>query len=170
MKDTLRLILFTQCNLDCSYCCNKQKRFNKFFVEKTLKEIDFNKYENICITGGEPFLDKRLLYIILNSISEFKKVYIYTNGLLIGWDDIYLLKKLDNIKGINIGLHTIPQLKRIKPVEKFLPVTFRMNEDMERSFLKVYKHRLYGEKIKTWKMNKCHLPNEDWVLLKNGTN
>lgn len=166
MIDTLRLILFTQCNMSCSYCCNEQEQFNKLFVKKTFKEIDFNKYQNICITGGEPFLDKRFFYVILNSISEFKKVYIYTNGLLIDWDDIFLLKKFDNIKGINIGLHTIPQLKRIKPIEKYLPVRFCMNEEMKQSFLKVYKHRLNAGNIKTWKLNDCLRPNEDWVLLK----
>jgi molybdenum cofactor biosynthesis enzyme MoaA len=152
--------------MSCSYCCNEIPEVRSRFVEKKFNEIDFNKYENICITGGEPFLDKRFLYVIINSISEFKKVYIYTNGLLIDWDDIYLLTKFDNIKGINIGLHTIQQLKRIKPVERFLPVRFMMNEDMKQSFLKVYKHRLNDKNIKTWKMNECDLPNEDWILLK----
>ena len=166
MKDTLRLILFLECNMSCSYCCNNIKKIRSRFVEKTLSEIGFTIYKNVCITGGEPFLDKRLLYLVLNSIPEFKNVYIYTNGLLINWEDVHLLRKLGNIKGINIGLHTTQQLKKIIHLEKYLPVRFMMNETLKNKFIKTYPERLTKDNVNTWKLNECEMPNEDWILLK----
>lgn len=165
MKDTLRLILFLECNMSCSYCCNNIKKIRSRFVEKSFSEIDLNKYSNVCITGGEPFLDKRLLYIVLNSIPEFKNVYIYTNGLLINWEDVHLLRKLGNIKGINIGLHTTQQLKKIIHLEKYLPVRFMMQNTKRTQFLKTYPERLNKNNIHPWELNQCEMPNEDWILL-----
>jgi molybdenum cofactor biosynthesis enzyme MoaA len=73
--DTLRLILFLECNLKCTYCCNRQEQFNSLFREKKISEINFNFYKNICITGGEPFLYKNIFYKILNLLPEDKDIY-----------------------------------------------------------------------------------------------
>lgn len=73
-KDTLRLILFLKCNLACSYCCNEIESVNLQFVKKKFTEIDFSGYANVCVTGGEPFLEKVLLYKTLDAIPlETKK-------------------------------------------------------------------------------------------------
>jgi molybdenum cofactor biosynthesis enzyme MoaA len=56
--DTIRLILTLDCNLKCSYCCNKLESVYSRFVKKSIDEIDFSRYRNVCLTGGEPFLYK----------------------------------------------------------------------------------------------------------------
>ena len=152
--------------MSCSYCCNNIKKIRSRFIEKTLSEIDFTKYKNVCITGGEPFLAKVLLYSVLFKIPEFKNIYLYTNGILIDWPDVFTLKSFDNLKGVNIGLHTIPQLKRIIHLEKYLPVRFMMNETLKNKFIKTYPERLTKDNVNTWKLNECEMPNEDWILLK----
>ena len=88
MKDTLRLILFLQCNMKCSYCCNEQEQFSSQFIEMYFKDIDFSKYKNVCLSGGEPFLRKSILYSVMYKIPRSKQIFIYTNGLRINNEDI----------------------------------------------------------------------------------
>lgn len=97
MIDTIRIIMFLECNMNCSYCCNKNEEFNSQFNRKSFSEIDFSLYKNICITGGEPFLHKGKLFSILNKIPLDKNIYIYTNGTLIDDSDISRLLKYQNL-------------------------------------------------------------------------
>ena len=78
-KDTIRLILFLDCNLSCAYCCNEQEQFSSQFIKKDFNDIDFSKYENVCITGGEPFLYPESIWYVINKIPKEKTIYIYTN-------------------------------------------------------------------------------------------
>lgn len=169
MIDTLRLILFLKCNMKCGYCCNEKEEFSNQFVKKTWKEIhdSFPNYKNICVTGGEPFLDKELLYNVLTLIPKKKRIYIYTNGMFITNNDIQILKYIPNLKGINVGLHTKKQLNKINPLlEKELPVRFMVQDIFYSQMLELYPERLNMVNVKTWKLNDCNMPNEDWVLLK----
>lgn len=168
MKDTLRLILFTECNMHCSYCCNEIPEVNTRFEKKKFRDIDFSKYENICITGGEPFLKKDILYQVLDKLPDAVNKYIYTNGTLI--DDVdmvalYGLALRRNLKCINIGLHLIQQLRNIINIEEYLPVRFMLQDIKKELFLAEYPDRLNEANIKTWTVNECTMPNEDWVLL-----
>ena len=169
--DTLRLILFLECNLKCTYCCNRQEQFNSLFREKKISEINFNFYKNICITGGEPFLYKNIFYKILNLLPEDKDIYIYTNGLLINNCDLLLLASHTNIKCINIGLHTRHQLLAInKNLDKHLPVRFMVEQQYYNELLQLYPDRLNTKNLKAWEMDNCIMHNEDWVLLKQEAN
>lgn len=168
MKDTLRLILFLECNMHCSYCCNEIPEVSKKFVKKKFRDIDFTQYVNICITGGEPFLKKDILYQVLDKLPADKNKFIYTNGTLI--DDIDLVAlfgvvRRRNLKCINIGLHLIQQLKSIINVEEYLPVRFMLQDIKKELYMAEYPNRLNESNIKTWKVNDCEMPNEDWVLL-----
>lgn len=166
MIDTIRIILFLDCNMRCSYCCNKQEQFNRQFQKKKFKEIDFSKYKNVCITGGEPFLNKfRVLYPILERIPSDKNLYIYTNGTKITAFDIWSLKQIKNLKCINVGLHTPKQLGRIIHIEHELPVRFMIPIGMKQKILTIYKDRLMTHNIKIFNLNDCDMHNEDWVLL-----
>src|SRR3990167_2812299 len=104
MKDTIRIILFLECNMRCSYCCNEQEQVNSQFTKLHFDEIDFSKYKNVCISGGEPFLNRDLLFNTLYKIPAGKKIFIYTNGTLVKDYDIYGLMNMQNLKGINVGL------------------------------------------------------------------
>lgn len=168
MKDTIRLILFTECNLSCHYCCNEQEQFNSQFVTKSFNEIDFSKYKNVCITGGEPFLNRDLLYAVLDCIPKSKNIFLYTNGLLIDMYDVRHLQKY-NIKSVNIGLHYSSQLAEIIYLDSLLPVRYSIQLEKMGVFYSMHYPRLNEKNTKAWKLNDCNMPNEDWVLLKEGS-
>lgn len=167
MIDTIRIILFLDCNMHCSYCCNEQKQFSRQFKKMKFEQIDFNKYKNVCITGGEPFLNKQLLYEVLEKIPHDKNIFIYTNGTKISDYDIWHLKRITNLKCINIGLHTPKQLGKIYPIENDLTVRFMIPKKLSRMIISEYRERLRRCWIKVFEINDCNMPNEDWVLLDN---
>ena len=183
MKDTLRLILFLECNMSCSYCCNDNEINSKQFVQKSFEEIDFTQYKNVCLTGGEPFLNRDMLYSSLLRIPSDKNVYIYTNGTKMLTKDASTIDFInswrnDFIKGINIGVHTLDQLRAVPLVESVIGkiIRFKINKFL---FPTIMKKKYFG-----WRMNQeqqiyhgfkvepfivkdnCSMPNEDWVLLK----
>lgn len=177
MKDTIRLILFLDCNMKYSYCCNEQEQFNSQFQKKTFDQIDFSKYKNVCISGGEPFLNKVVLYETINKIENIyyndkrynePNFYLYTNGLLINDDDIAKLYWVMGLKYVNIGIHTVNQLRNVNPeLQRYLPVRFMAQDIHCEELLKMYPDRLNKENLKPWILNECNMPNEDWVLLTN---
>jgi len=114
MKDTLRILIHNNCNLSCSYCCNKISEQIERMVHKPLSEIDFSLYQNICITGGEPLLDLIYLESILIELPKDKIIILYTNGYLLNSKALLLLYSY-NIKFITVGIHDviIPLINRI---------------------------------------------------------
>lgn len=167
MIDTIRLILFLECNMRCSYCCNEQEKFSSKFVKKRFDEIDFDKYKNICITGGEPFLYPDKLFHVLFKLPWFKPIYIYTNGLRISNEHLQALE-YHPIRSFNIGLHTKGQLKAVNPnIEKYFNVRFMVQDKFYDEMLQLYPERLNKDNLKVWKLNECEMPNEDWVLLQD---
>lgn len=170
MIDTLRLILFKECNLRCYYCCNEQTQFNSKFVEKSFDEIDFALYKNVCLTGGEPFLNKILLYSVMDKIPNELNIYIYTNGIPINLSDIDKLKTYSNLKCLNVGLHFYNQCAYINPqLEKHLPIRWMIQDIKIKGMMEYFPHRFKYGKIKLWKLNDCFMPNEDWVILSRET-
>ena len=131
------------------------------------EEIDFDLYENVCITGGEPFLKKDVFYSVLDKIPAGKNIYVYTNGMLINWNDIAKLRSY-KIKCFNVGLHTIGQLKGIYyGLERSLPVRFSAREEIYSKLLNLYPDRLNYDNFKSFVLNDCNMPNEEWILLNN---
>ena len=174
MKDTIRLILSTKCNLACTYCCNEIDSIKSEFINKSYDNIDFTSYSNVCLTGGEPFIDKTSLYSILMRLPNHLNLFIYTNGLLIEKDDIKFLEHLNKIGRIklgcmNIGLYYLSQLDRIINIEKKLPTRFMIQDKKLALFLEKYPARLNQDNTKPWYLNDCMMQNEDWVLLNDKT-
>ncbi len=163
MKDTIRLIITLDCNFECVYCCNNIEKFNQQFVCKKLLDIDWRNYSNVCITGGEPFLNKDLLYSILDKIPNDKSIYIYTNGVLITRKDVSQLLKY-NVKGLNIGLHKKNQLSDIADVDELSP-RYTFIDALTEYLLATYPKRLNRGNINPFTLNDCDMPNEDWVVL-----
>jgi len=167
MKDTLRLLITLKCNFNCEYCCNEQEEFNSQFCYKNFSEIDLNQYRTICITGGEPFINRDLLYGILDEIPLNKRVYIYTNGTLIEKADVFKLSTYDNLRGLSIGVHSSNQLYNInRDVYEILDCRFMIRDTMYDQIKIEHIDRLKGQAIKLWSMNDCNMPNEDWIVLK----
>lgn len=77
-------IRFTSCNLRCSYCDTEYAYHNgeKKTLEEILKEISKFKAEYVCLTGGEPLLQKNLLFLIKKLVSIRKQISIETSGAI----------------------------------------------------------------------------------------
>lgn len=166
MVDTIRLILFLDCNLACPYCCNRQEQFYSKFQYKKFTDIDFSTYKNVCITGGEPFLRKGVLFTFLSKIPKAKNIYLYTNGMLITNSDIVRLCQFKNIRGLNIGLHSEYQIDLVNPlIDHLFSVRYTVEKSLVSNLLKRCRNRLTLLNLKGWTMNDCSMPNEDWVLL-----
>ena len=164
MIDTLRIVLFWECNLSCSYCCNEIPEVRKNITPTKLDDIDFDEYDNICISGGEPFLDESLLVTVLEK-AKGKNIYIYSNGMKISMS---ALSNIDyhwkDVKGINIGLHDPKTYaKLIDKFEHFYHlVRFHVQDIYKQQMVNDYPHI----KFHYWKMNNCDVPNEEVIVLK----
>ena len=106
--------LTNSCNLKCKYCYEKNK-MNKVIdfkvIEKLLKERVNSKEKNTTISffGGEPLLEKQLIYDTVNlgnnltKNSKHKFIYsLTTNGTLIDDEFIRFCKKNNIAVGISI--------------------------------------------------------------------
>lgn len=166
MKDTLRLILFTDCNFHCSYCCNENQAVNSKFQRMRLSNINFSDYQNICITGGEPFLNLNLVLKVLKKIPVDKSVFIYSNGTLITDYALSFLKLFKNIRAFNIGLHHLNQIRHVnRHIEMHFPVRYMIQDIRLQEFIEAHPDRLNHHNTKTWVLDSCEMPNEDWFIL-----
>lgn len=72
----------TGCNLRCNWCDTKYS-YNEgveMTIEKILNEIKKFKFKRICITGGEPLLQKNTLYLIKKLLKKGYSISLETNG------------------------------------------------------------------------------------------
>ena len=96
------------CNLNCSFCI-KDNRMKKEMsideIETVLKKID--KYTDYIYlhVKGEPLIHNKLDEILSLTSKYNKYVNITTNGVLLK-NKINILKKYNNIRQINISLHS----------------------------------------------------------------
>jgi len=74
----------TGCNLRCSYCDTKYAYTTgeKMSVEEIMKKISKYPCKHVCITGGEPLLQKNNLDLIQTLVNKKYKISIETNGSL----------------------------------------------------------------------------------------
>lgn len=106
------------CNMNCSYCFEKDKKpkmITKEVIDKSFELILYRKPKNINITffGGEPTLNPEMIEHAMNkivSISQNDKnlkisVSIITNGLNFTKEIYdYIFTKTEKIKNINCGI------------------------------------------------------------------
>ncbi len=105
------LYLTNKCNMNCSYCYqgnNKKDRIMSFEIAKEYidKICEQSKHNMIGFFGGEPLLNKKLLYEIVNycngKTNNSFSYSITTNGTLIDDEFVSFCKK-NNIKvGVSI--------------------------------------------------------------------
>jgi organic radical activating enzyme len=162
MKKTLRLIITLDCNLKCEYCCNKIPEVNSKFIKKKLEDIAFEQYEDICISGGEPLLQYKLIHnIYILNIPISTPIYLYTNGLLLN------STKASFFNGVNIGIHYKEQLKQILENNPNLLSYKGLRLCVQDIYKDEYLPNIPDKYIKTWSMNDCfnNVETEDWILL-----
>ncbi len=72
----------TGCNLRCTYCDTTYAYFEgkEMELSQILKKIKKWKCKRVCLTGGEPLLQKETLSLIDMLLSEGYKIKLETNG------------------------------------------------------------------------------------------
>ena len=87
-----------QCNLNCFYCSEKNKKHITVNIEKGIELISKNINEWIYITGGEPLLVSNIVDICRRLKLVGKKIGLTTNATIHNFD---ILNEVDRI-GISI--------------------------------------------------------------------
>lgn len=105
----LYLRLTNLCNLRCRHCCvcagpRFKDELRNREVLKLIKQFAELKGEELVITGGEPFLRRKLLYQIIKEARSYgiRKIIIETNGTLITKEDADICKKYEVGVGISL--------------------------------------------------------------------
>lgn len=104
----------SKCNLRCKHCYQDNYIYDEMDYDKALNVADqiclaldkWDMYGRISLTGGEPFVSKRL-YDILHYLDEKERIVsldILTNGTLIREEDIPKLKCIKKLHQIQISL------------------------------------------------------------------
>lgn len=77
-------VRLTGCNLRCSYCDTTyayEEGIN-MSVNEIVKEIEGYACKNVCITGGEPLLQKNVYKLINLLKTKSYKIFVETNGAM----------------------------------------------------------------------------------------
>ncbi|MGM0440783.1 MAG: radical SAM protein [Chlamydiota bacterium] len=76
------IVRLTGCNLTCHWCDTRCIIDNKtpLSLKEVIRQIKSYQHRNVCITGGEPLLQKNALPLIKYLCDEDYKVSIETNG------------------------------------------------------------------------------------------
>lgn len=159
--NTAKIVISWQCNLDCSYCCNKQQAIRDSFKPITLEEIKQSNYDDYEITGGEPLTNGNSLALrrVLQAIPRGKNIYLYTNGLNLNRPTACSLAYL-RVTGVNVGYHQVDLDWDILRVidETILPIRLwvKKGEVMD---------RMKGFDIHEWKLGDCDAVTTDRFVL-----
>lgn len=133
---TLRLICTYDCSRNCAGCCNKQSDYIRGNVKdisetKLIKTQD--QYDQIILTGGEPFMfyDKLIGLAMKIKVTGFTNVIVYTADPYHSYDDFKHL--CTNVDGVTVTLHDQVDLAQFETlvIQMSLDVEYHgMYEDM----------------------------------------
>lgn len=73
-------IRFNGCNLDCSFCDEKNKNHTSLKWQNIIETVRSFPCRNILLTGGEPLFQKNITGLIDSFIAAGYRIYIETNG------------------------------------------------------------------------------------------
>jgi len=76
-------IRLAECDLNCSYCDTQyaKRGGKKITIRKVLKTVKKLNTKNVCVTGGEPLLQKECLKLLDKLVSQGYIVLLETNGV-----------------------------------------------------------------------------------------
>lgn len=168
-----RIILLEKCNMSCSYCLmeNPSIRNNLGEVPATMDEILEKKYSTYCLTGGEIFTNKPLLYKVIKQIRDRDMeadIFLYSNGSLVDSTDIKRLRYV--VQGFNWGLHggfTPTIQERMIELHQSVPVRI-LRLDIYRDLHKIRRFaKEHGMTYRVIAKDQCETVPEDKYLLKS---
>lgn len=136
-------VLFTDiCNRDCEGCCNKD-----WDLDALEEAVDYNPFDEIYITGGEPML---YAHKLLNLIDEIqmqvglsRTIYVHTakvDNLQAAFD------VLSRVNGMTVTLHEQSDVEHLLNFDAFLRNRLKDTKSLR---LNIFK----GVKIDTSKLN-----------------
>ena len=173
MKKECRILITTECNLSCSYCCNLIPAEQAKIKMSTLPQILEMGYEVIKITGGEPFLAVRRLRKIafeFHKLNPRPLIYVYTNMSLGSiYKAAYAIAISGLIDGINISIHNVDNISIVKKAIKYMHglVSIRLHiQDIRYDEIRKYLELELLEKVnvKTWTLNKCDVDEDRYII------
>ena len=111
----LTFFVTNQCNAMCGHCFNwKTSACNELSLDE-IKKIDFNIFDSVSITGGEPTLRVDLAEICSHVVKN--KIYLNTNGLMpqrvkevierVGADLVNVTVSLDDLGDLHDALRGV---------------------------------------------------------------
>lgn len=68
------------CNLKCSYCDQPQESYREMTIRDILTEVKRLELYRVCLTGGEPLIQKNWIALAYLLSKNFLQVTIETNG------------------------------------------------------------------------------------------
>lgn len=163
----------TGCNLRCTYCDTKYayEKGTEKTLEEIIKEIKKYKCKKICITGGEPLLQKEILVLVDYLAKSKYTVLIETNGS-IDINPLYNKKDLAislDIKCPSSEMNKKMLLKNINLLQKKDQIKFviktKEDYDFAKKIIKKYKPKCDIFFQPVWKTNSKRLAK--WILEDN---
>ena len=168
-----RVILTTDCNFNCSYCCNKLPEVQTKFKMTTIRDLVKMPYDVFNLTGGEIGLTTLKLVSAIYGIKLVNpkaEIYLYTNGKLRPWD--FGQPSRDAISGINVGFHPETDIDKIRVrlsdyIYYGLKPRVHIEDTRWESIDKEFKIFLERNNIpvKLWTRGQCMNDNEDWWIV-----
>jgi 7-carboxy-7-deazaguanine synthase len=72
------------CNLECSWCDTEYSREGgeELSIEQIMAELDKHRTQFICLTGGEPLMQKDIIKLLDKLVDKCYHVTLETNGSL----------------------------------------------------------------------------------------
>ena len=135
------------CNLDCSICDTKyaQKPVKSLSTGEILKLIKPFKTPYICITGGEPLIQKKNLKTLINELLKMEKIVsIETNGSILVDKLPKAVKKVIDVKTPSTGEGKSFDLKNLKHITENDELKFVISnkKDFDFSIRFIKKHNI----------------------------
>lgn len=174
--DTLRILITLDCTRKCEYCCNKFDS-TKSKITTVTKEVLYRlipKYDNICITGGEPFFNVKTIIDIL-LVAQHKNVYIYTNGDLFNRQEVLrtmcALEQFNESDSfgnviINATAHDTAAIDHLIFYSNLFTNIRVLIPDTLKQYVEDNNYSVRENVIKYFEIkDNCNMPNEYWVQL-----
>jgi len=168
-------VRFTGCNLRCTWCDTKYawEEGKEMSMEEIIGEIRKYKSNWVCLTGGEPLLQKDIYKLIDRLINLGYRVLLETNGSL-SLEDLpceeQLIVDMD-IKTPSSGMSNFMNLENLELLGPKDTIKFVIADENDYNFMKEFikNHEIKGEVIAQPEGNK----NLKWLtekVLEDGLN
>ena len=129
------------CPIGCSYCDQPQQPCNRkrISIENLMSQIRKFRIPNVCITGGEPLVQWKLVYpLVLELLSYNYKVSIETSGCIPIQADTYnrAFKYVMDIKCPSSGVSEKNVFENLMALQKKDEVKFVIADETDYKFMR----------------------------------